>query len=133
MKVTGHCHCGAIAFEAAADPENVRVCHCTDCQTIAGSAFTTNVPAATGSFKLLRGAPAIYVKTADSGAKRAHGFCPVCATRIYSASVGVEPTQYSLRAGALDQRAELPPRRQIWCSSAMPWAEIAGVDRVEKQ
>src|SRR4051812_2860980 len=98
MDVTGHCHCGAIAFAAVVDPKNVRVCHCTDCQIIAGSAYTTNVPVATGSFKVLRGTPAIYVKTpADSGTKRAHAFCSTCATRIYSGSVDVEPQQYSLR------------------------------------
>lgn len=133
MKVTGHCHCGALSFEADADPGNVRICHCTDCQKLGGTAFTTNVPVATGSFKLLRGTPAIYIKTADSGNKRAHGFCSTCATRIYSGSVGIEPPQYSLRVGTLDQRAELPPKVQIWSCSALPWAHLDGVKKLEKQ
>jgi hypothetical protein len=34
MKIDGRCHCGYIAYEAEIDPENVLVCHCTDCQTL---------------------------------------------------------------------------------------------------
>jgi hypothetical protein len=30
-------------------------------------------------------------------------------------------TVLNLRLGAIKQRSEIPPRRQIWCSSALPW------------
>jgi hypothetical protein len=134
MHVTGHCHCGAIRFEAEVDPTTARACHCTDCQILGGTAFTTNVVVTTGTFKLLRGAPATYIKTAESGNQRAHGFCPTCGTRIYSASVNKEPTDYALRVGPLDQRAALPPKREIWCHSAMPWTKpLDGAVRSEKQ
>jgi len=43
MKVSGRCYCGQISFEAEIQPDKVRVCHCTDCQTLSGSAFRTNV------------------------------------------------------------------------------------------
>jgi hypothetical protein len=134
MKITGQCHCTAVAFEAEANPDNVRICHCTDCQILGGSAFTTNVPVETGSFKLVRGKVNEYIKTAESGNKRAHGFCPTCATRIYSASVNKTPVDYAVRVGAVDQRGELPPKRQIWCSSEMPWVDkINGIARAPKQ
>src|SRR5262245_4627881 len=38
MKVDGRCHCGYITYEAEIDPEKVMICHCTDCQTLTGSA-----------------------------------------------------------------------------------------------
>jgi hypothetical protein len=38
-EVTGHCHCGQISFEAEVDSATVRVCHCTDCQKLTGTAF----------------------------------------------------------------------------------------------
>ena len=41
MKIDGGCHCGYIAYEAEVDPDKVRICHCTDCQTLSGSAFRT--------------------------------------------------------------------------------------------
>jgi hypothetical protein len=39
MKIDGHCHCGEITFEAEVDPDALNICHCTDCQTLSGSAF----------------------------------------------------------------------------------------------
>jgi hypothetical protein len=46
------CYCGCISFEAEIQPDKVRVCHCTDCQTLSGSAFRTNVPVVQGTFVL---------------------------------------------------------------------------------
>ena len=121
MHVTGRCHCGAITYEAEVDPATVGVCHCTDCQTLSGSAYRVSVPAPAATFKLLSGKPKEYVKTAESGTKRVHAFCADCGSPVYATAIG-ERTSYSLRVGALDRRAELPPRRQIWCKSALPWS-----------
>jgi len=122
MRVTGSCHCGAIAFEAEVDPGSVGVCHCADCQKLTGSVFRANAPARAATFRLLRGEPKTYVKTADSGARRAHAFCPECGTPIYATAAEGERTSYSLRIGTLDQRHALaPPARQIWTASALPW------------
>ncbi len=134
MQVDGSCHCGQVTFKATVDPDRVMLCHCADCQITAGAAYTFNVPATTGTFELISGTPTIYTKTtADSGRHRAHGFCPNCATRIYSASVNTDPVQYVLRAGALKQRADLKPKRQIWCSAALDWALVEGPERVAEQ
>jgi hypothetical protein len=134
MKVTGECHCGQITYEAEIDPAQVRICHCTDCQRLTGTAFRAGIPSLPGSFLLKRGQPKIYLKTAESGNQRAHAFCPNCGSPIYSTAPGPNPRSYGLRVGGLDQRAELSaPWRQIWCRSALPWSmDISGVDRSEK-
>ena len=84
MKIDGGCHCGSITYAAEINPERVSVCHCTDCQTGSGSAFRTNVPCEKNSFRLLTGEPRIYVKTAESGNRRAQGFCADCGTPLFS-------------------------------------------------
>lgn len=122
MQVHGGCHCGYITYEADIDPEKVRICHCTDCQNLTGSAYRVNVNTPKSKFKLLTGKPKIYVKTADSGVKRAHGFCPECGTPIYSAGHVAEPDSYGLRVGTIRERAQLSPTKMGWCSSALPWA-----------
>jgi hypothetical protein len=121
MHIDGGCHCGLIRYEAEIDPEKVSICHCTDCQTLTGSAYRVTVPAQPGTFKLLGGEPKIYIKTAESGNKRAHGFCPECGTPIY-ATTPEEPRQYGIRVGTVRQRADLKPRRQGWFRSARDWA-----------
>lgn len=121
MRVDGGCHCGGITYEADIEPDRVALCHCTDCQTLSGSAFVWFVPVARDAFRMLTGEPTIYVKTAESGNRRAQAFCPQCGTRIYASAV-VDPPLFNLRVGTLRQRSELPPRKQVWCRSAHEWA-----------
>jgi len=133
MRVNGSCHCGRITFEADVEEGTVRVCHCTDCQTLTGSAFRANIQASAASFVLRGDAPTVYIKTADSGTRRAHAFCPTCGTPIY-ASAPEQPATYSLRVGTIAQRRELgSPHVQVWCQSALPWSSdlrgIAGLPR----
>jgi hypothetical protein len=120
MKVDGRCHCGQIRYEAEIDENKVSICHCTDCQALTGTVYRVSVPASAADFVLLSGTPKIYVKTADSGNKRAQAFCAECGTPIY-ASDAHNPQIYGVRVGTLTQRAELPPKFQIWHHSALPW------------
>ena len=60
MKIDGACHCGLITYEAEIDPEQVMVCHCTNCQSLSASAFRVVVPAPADKFSL-SGEPTIYV------------------------------------------------------------------------
>jgi hypothetical protein len=134
MKVTGSCHCGQITYEAEIDPAQVGICNCTDCQVLTGSAFRVSVPAPAQGFRLLTGRPKVYVKTADSGTKRRHAFCPNCGTPVSASADSDHPPSYSLRVGCLAQKALLPPRRQIWCKSALAWGQnISSVPGIEGQ
>ena len=135
MKVSGACQCGDITIEGEIDPETVRVCHCTDCQKNSGSAFRFNVPVPGTAFKMT-GKPTIYIKTtAESGNPRAQAFCPRCGSPIYTTSVGEgQQASYMVRAGILDQRLKLIPKRQIWFRSALPWVtDLGAVPKAEKQ
>lgn len=133
MKIDGKCHCGKITYEAVIDPGEVTICHCTDCQRLTGTAFRAVVAAPREAFVLLSGQPKIYVKTAESGARRAHAFCADCGTPIYSEAIDGPPS-FSLRLGAIEQRAELRPRRQIWCRSALPWAmNLESLEQLSRQ
>ncbi len=134
MKIDGGCHCGEITYEAIADPEKVFICHCTDCQALSASAFRTVVGVPEADLRILSGEPKIYIKTGDSGAKRAQGFCSACGSAIYATSVGEGPKVYGLRLGTARQRAELTPKKQIWFRSALHWLPgLDSIPKVEKQ
>ena len=134
MKIDGGCHCGYIAYEAEVDPEQTAICHCTDCQTLSGSAFRTVIPAPDHSFRILSGEPAIYVKTGESGAKRPQGFCPRCGSPIYSTAVGEGPKSYFIRVGTVRQRDQLVPKTQIWSRSRRHWVtDIDSIRTIDKQ
>ena len=132
MKIDGHCHCGEITFEAEVDPDALNICHCTDCQTLSGTAFRVNIPAPAEHFVLLSGTPKTYIKTAESGNKRLHAFCGNCGTPIYACAVD-NPQSYGLRIGAISQRAAFSPKRQGWRRSALHWVDtLAAVPATEK-
>jgi hypothetical protein len=121
MRIEGGCHCGFIAYEGEADPEKTAICHCTDCQTLSGSAFRTVVPVQDKDFRMTGGNPSIYVKTAESGNQRQQAFCPTCGSPIYSAPPGDGPKAYFIRVGTIRQRDEFVPKAQVWARSRQRW------------
>lgn len=125
MKIDGQCQCGAISFEADVDPSRVTICHCTDCQQFSGSPWRASVPAPPDTFRITSGAPATYIKTAASGARRLQAFCGNCGSALYSAAAE-NTASYGVRLGAVNQRAQLAPRKQIWRRSALAWADNIG-------
>ena len=133
MKIDGGCHCGYITYEADADPDKTSICHCTDCQTLTGTAFRVSIPAPDSSFKILSGEPKAYVKTAESGAKRVQAFCPRCGSPIYATAPGDGPKVYNIRVGTVRQRDQLAPKKQIWSRSQQHWlADIPALPGVQK-
>ena len=119
MLIDGKCHCGRISYAAEIDPATVGICHCTDCQTMSGSAFRVIVPAPAEGFRLLSGEPRKYVKTAESGRRRVQAFCADCGTPIYSAAEKDSPA-FVLRVGSIRQRNDLRPTKQTWCLPPPP-------------
>jgi hypothetical protein len=90
-----------------------------DCQAISGAPYRATVPAVAGKF-MLRGEPRTYVKTSSSGNELVLAFCGDCGAALYSAK-RENPSVFNLRLGAVKQRAQLVPKAQFWCRSAMPW------------
>jgi hypothetical protein len=129
MKIDGTCHCGAVSYEAQINPDKVILCHCTDCQTMSGAPYRVNVPVLVEKLGI-RGEPRRYIKIGSSGARIATTFCGTCGTPIYSCAAD-DPKFVNLRLGGITQRAQLPPKRQAFCTSAVPWAyDIRAVPKV---
>lgn len=134
MKVTGSCHCGQVTYEAEVDPEGASLCHCTDCQALSGAPFRVSVHAPAQAFRLLSGRPKVYVKTGDSGGRRRNWFCANCGSPVAACADSDDPPTYSLRVACLAEKQALPPRRRIWCRSALPWSEdVRAVPGTERQ
>jgi len=134
MRVEGSCHCGNIKFHSEIIPEEVEICHCTDCQSLSGSAFHTIVPAKEGSFEITNGVLKQYIKTAEDGAKRVQSFCPECGSPICSSSPEGVSGVRRIRVGVLKQRDQLTPQMQYWTRSAQPWTQtISEMKNIETE
>jgi hypothetical protein len=122
MKIDGGCYCGSIQYEADIDPANVSICHCKDCQQFTGSAYRVTVLLPAGSLTLTRGAPKTFIKTADNGNRSVQHFCGECGSPLFYSRANDPSGQWGIRWGSIRQRDQLAPQRQIWMTSAAPWA-----------
>ena len=121
MQIDGHCHCGHVRYEAEIDPEQVSICHCTDCQQLTGSAFRVTVLTEAGNVRLTANPPKLYQKRGDNGRLRLQYFCPECGSPLFTTGEGEDAAIWGIRLGSITQRQALTPRRQLWCRSALAW------------
>ena len=121
MRIDGQCHCGFVTYEAEIDPEDVSICHCTDCQRLTGSPYRVTASVHKDAVHLTGNAPKLYTKTAENGRKRLQYFCPECGSPLFTTGTDEDAEVWGIRWGSIRQRDQLRPARQIWCRSAAPW------------
>ncbi|TMG73901.1 MAG: GFA family protein [Betaproteobacteria bacterium] len=120
---TGGCLCGAIRYAISAPITELRACHCIDCQRASGSHGTVAAFIPRDGFKLTQGAPKHYAKKADSGRTLIRYFCGDCGSQLYSHRE-TTPELLGVRAGTLDDSADLKISTHIWTKSARPWSHL---------
>jgi hypothetical protein len=124
-EIEGGCRCGAIRYRVETDKlPKAYACHCVDCQTWSGSAFSASfvVPESTLH---VTGTPTLYERTLPDGQRtsRQRG-CAVCMTRVYNTNTA-RPGLAVIRAGTLDRSCELSLVAHIWTKRKLAGIEIS--------
>ena len=122
-KFTGGCQCGGIRYEVIGTPQQLLVCHCTDCQRQSGSAFGMTLVVKEEDFRLTQGEPKTFTAKSDAGRAKLGAFCPECGTRIYHKAEW-RKGMVSVKPGTLDDTSILNPDIHIWTGSKQPWITI---------
>jgi hypothetical protein len=121
--IEGGCRCGCIRYRVTASKlPNAYACHCLDCQTWSGSAFSLQavIPE---SAVYVTGDPALFeLASADGARVSRQRACPICFTRVYNTN-SARPGLAVLRAGTLDRSGELEIVAHIWTKR-----KLAGID-----
>ncbi|OYX39093.1 MULTISPECIES: GFA family protein [unclassified Sphingomonas] len=118
-ELTGGCLCGAIRYTLA---DGFRflpyACHCSDCQSRTGSAFSEHRLFARQDLTITGELDSgDYIQ--PSGARSLIWGCAICKTRIFAEN-DKRPGFASLRCGTLDRSADIIPAAHIWISSKQP-------------
>jgi hypothetical protein len=120
---TGGCHCGTLRYTVTQKPLAVYACHCTDCQSLSGSAFGIGVIVPAPAFTLT-GSPRLVQRVLGSGKIGNRWICPDCGVWICGGSRLdiVSPGEMRVvRGGTLDDTSWLMPTTHYWTRSAQPW------------
>ena len=114
---TGGCLCGQVRWRAAAEPINVRLCHCRNCQRATGGPYFAR--ALFNDADVERSGET----TRWASSQRLHRLsCTRCGTPVFA-----EPQDgpwIAVSLTTLDDAAALAPGSHIWVSSKLPWTLI---------
>lgn len=116
---TGGCQCGGVRYKCVERPDELYICHCTECRKQSASAFGISFFLPRASFHLTSGTPKFWVRGTDSGRSLECAFCPACGTRLWHQSSGDSET-ISVKGGSLDEPVDISNAVHIWTSSKLP-------------
>lgn len=115
----GGCRCGRVRFRITQRPLLTMVCHCTGCQRMTGSAFSTSIAVPTPGFEVTKGEPVIGGLHGDQAQ---HHHCDWCKSWVFTR---VEPDMgfVNVRATMLDDASWFVPLIETYTSEALPWSK----------
>ena len=112
--IEGGCRCGRIRYRAMLERlPKVYACHCRDCQTWSGSAFSLQFILPEEQFELTGEAQLFELPSRDGQRISCQRACPVCFTRVYNTNTR-RPGFVVARAGTLDRSDELSISFHMW-------------------
>lgn len=119
-ELKGGCLCGAVRYVLKPGMRlNPYACHCTDCQSRTGSAFSEHMLFALSDMEI-EGELDTGEYDQPSGAHSSIYGCAKCKARIYAVNDSREGMA-SLRCGTLDDSASLEIAAHLWVKSKQPW------------
>jgi hypothetical protein len=127
MSRRGKCLCGSITYELSGDVIATAVCHCDHCQRQSGGAFSVNLVAHESQLSV-SGDLATFEDRGEHGDAPyvLRHFCGSCGSPIFSALVETDGV-IAVKAGTLDDKADVSPTVEAWCEHKQPWVDLPGM------
>lgn len=113
----GGCLCGDVRFRITAAPLMTMACHCTGCQKLSASAFSTSIAIPSEGFAVTQGTTVI------GGLHGPHrqNYCPRCKNWVFTNPFQMDAF-VNVRASMLDEHAWFVPFIQTYTAEKLPWA-----------
>jgi hypothetical protein len=121
MTHQGGCHCGAVRYEVAGEPQHVALCHCNDCRKSSGAPMVAWAAFTEDQFKLVEGEPVTF----NSSGSAMRSFCPKCGSGLYYRNAEFLPGIVDIQSATLDDPEALPPGAHIQTAERLGWMETA--------
>jgi hypothetical protein len=118
----GGCLCGALRWQATAEPLYAGHCYCADCRKASGSGFIPFM-AFSGEAFTVSGNTITHRLPLGDGRIAVRNSCAVCAGLVFGGVVG-ESKDFNIYAGSLDEPGQFHPRIAIFTRDRPAWALI---------
>lgn len=130
----GGCLCGAVRYTASWPPLATAVCHCKNCQKQAGSALSV-VAVLPRDGLSVSGGLTVYQDQGTSGQAVYRKFCGTCGSPVITDTPAAEAQGIIfIKAGTLDEAADIAPTLHYWTASAQHWFVFPdGIERLDTQ
>lgn len=119
--IAGGCLCGAVRYEASAQPYNITHCHCSDCRRSSGAAFVTWASFPRSSFRFTN--PMVTAREV-AWAGRLRSFCPRCGTPL-TFLAGADAAEVDVTVCSFDDPCAVTPADHTWTNDQLPWIRLA--------
>jgi hypothetical protein len=119
---TGGCLCGALRYEATAEPLYTGLCYCGDCRKSSGSGFVPFMGFAAAALRFTGPTRSFTAKSAR-GTDAVRNVCPICHSLVFGGVVG-QDEQHTIYAGSLDDPSGFRPAIAIFTRDRPAWALI---------
>jgi hypothetical protein len=131
---TGGCLCGKVRYEVAWPAAAIVVCHCSDCQKQAGTAFSVVGVTPRDGIRVT-GQLETFSHPGSSGQTVNRKFCGTCGSPVLTDTDAARADGIIFfKAGTLDRTDDLAPTVHYWTRSAQGWVPIPdGVTCLEQQ
>jgi hypothetical protein len=116
MKITGHCYCGKIRYEAEGPVLYQANCHCANCRRAIGAQAVAWITVKSTNFHYLSETPKHY--RTETGAIRS--FCPDCGSSL-NYQIESREGRTDIVTASLDHPENFPPKRSVYIEEKLPW------------
>lgn len=116
MKITGHCYCKKICYEAEGPTLHQVNCHCENCRRAIGAQAVAWITVKSTTFRYLEERPKHYIT--KTGAARS--FCQHCGSSL-TYQISNRVGEIDIVTASLDKPEDFPPRRSIYTDEKLSW------------
>jgi hypothetical protein len=121
-RYSGGCLCGALRYEAVAEPMSQGHCYCADCRKASGSGFVPFMNFRSVDLRF-RGEARQFRSRAWNGGEAVRNCCPICMSLVFGGEIG-QSDSFTIYAGSLDDPSRFRPTVAIFAEGRPAWALI---------
>jgi hypothetical protein len=121
-QLSGSCLCGKVQYKVQGPWLRFRLCYCSRCRKVTGSAHASNLFAAADKLEWTAGSDDVVRYDLPAAERFGRSFCRHCGSGL--PHLLRDGSAWLIPAGSLDQAPSMQAQARIFWASRAPWAQV---------